>query len=396
MVTVQQAEQIILSKCFTPGTITIPLAQAVGKVLAEEVLADRDFPPFNRVAMDGIAILFDRYTSGQREFKIEGVQAAGETIKKLADQQHCFEVMTGAVLPSGTDTVIRYEDVTIDLGKAHIDINTVSRGQHIHRQGQDARKSEVLLEANTLISPAEVALLATVGHAQVKVLAYPKTAIIASGDELIPVEENPLPHQIRRSNTYAIEAGMRVMGWEGKQFHFPDNREILKDELTKVLADYDVIILSGGISKGKFDYIPEVLQECGIKTDFQHVSQRPGKPFWFGTSASGKIVFALPGNPVSTFMCFYKYIRPWFFKSLGVPEKKLVAVLAQDFSFEPKLTCFLQAKLEQEGGRLMAYPNVGGGSGDFANLKDVNGFLELPFEKSSFKAGEVYPFIPFR
>jgi molybdopterin molybdotransferase len=158
-----------------------------------------------------------------------------------------------------------------------------------------------------------------------------------------------------------------------------------------------VLILSGGVSKGKFDFIPEVLEQLGVQKRFHQVSQRPGKPYWFGaTQDNKKIVFALPGNPVSTFLCFYKYIRPWIMTCCRVDPKPNSAILALDVNFSPSLTYFLQVRTESQNGKLMAYPHVGGGSGDFANLKSVDGFLELPSEKSTFKAGESYPFISFR
>jgi molybdopterin molybdotransferase len=157
-----------------------------------------------------------------------------------------------------------------------------------------------------------------------------------------------------------------------------------------------VLIISGGVSNGKFDFVPQVLQEIGINRLFQGVSQRPGKPFWFGRSDAGKVAFALPGNPVSTFMCFYRYVQPWILKSTGAPARESFAVLGKDFSFPPALTYFLQVSVANEGGRLVAYPVPGGGSGDFANLKNVDGFLELPLERSDFRAGEVFPYFSFR
>jgi molybdopterin molybdotransferase len=396
MITVQEAEAIVLRHCFTPGIITVRLTEAVGRVLAENVYADRDFPPFDRVAMDGIAISFEQYADGTRRFPIQDVQAAGEPVKTLGEPTHCMEVMTGAVLPIGTNTVVRYEDLEIKNSEATVIIDSIIKRQNIHSKGQDAKQKDLLIGRGTLISPAEIALLATVGYGTVQVFNYPRTAIIASGDELIPVSEVPLAHQIRRSNTYAIEASMKMLGWETVQFHFPDDKEILNKELKTILNTFDVIILSGGVSKGKFDYIPDVLKARGIDNKFHQVSQRPGKPFWFGSSAQGKVVFALPGNPVSTFMCFHRFVKPWFLKSLGQSEQPVHAILAKDFKFEPKLTYFLQVMVKNEAGYLMAYPQAGGGSGDFANLKEVNGFLELPLEKTVFKSGEVYPFIPFR
>jgi molybdopterin molybdotransferase len=170
----------------------------------------------------------------------------------------------------------------------------------------------------------------------------------------------------------------------------------MKSVFQKIVEEYDVLIISGGVSKGKFDFIPAALEAAGVKKLFHQVSQRPGKPFWFGSSAKNTIVFALPGNPVSTYMCFYRYITPWLWKSLGVDHPQSSAILAEDFTFSPSLTYFLQVNVSIEKGRLMAYPQPGGGSGDFANLKQVDGFLELPQGNSKFQAGEAFPYHSFR
>ena len=396
MITVKEATAIISDHLFKPGTTTVPSAQACGKVLAEQVVADRDFPPFHRVAMDGIAIRHQAWLDGQRTFVIEAVQAAGETQKQLSDTSHCLEVMTGAILPSGCDAVIRYEDVEIKNQRATIQASGISAWQSIHPQAVDATAGQVLLDTGFLIAPSEVALLASVGKSEVTVFAPPRVAIISTGDELVAVNEIPSAFQIRRSNTYALQSALLREGCEAACFHLEDEKMSMENSLSKIVSDYDVLILSGGVSKGKFDFVPDVLEKVGIRKVFHQVSQRPGKPFWFGASPSGKIAFALPGNPVSTFMCFYKYVKPWLWRSMGVTPEVELAVLASDFSFSYPLTCFLQVAIRNDGGRLIALPQPGGGSGDFANLKKVNGFLELPLESNEFKAGEVYPLISFR
>jgi molybdopterin molybdotransferase len=396
MVNIEEAASIIQSNLYNAKSEVVSIDQAVGRVLAEEVQADRDFPPFNRVAMDGIAIRYESFRTGLRKFFIEGIQAAGEPQKTLMDVNNCVEIMTGAMLPTGADTIVRYEDVEINDKIAKINEEAISQGQHIHTQGQDAMRGEVLLAPGILISSAEVALFASVGKDLIKTFTFPKAAVVASGDELVEIASVPKPHQIRRSNTYAIQAAMKSIGWQAQQYHLPDDPDILKISLASIISENDVIILSGGISKGKFDFIPKVLEEIGVKKLFQQVSQRPGKPFWFGVTDDGKVVFALPGNPVSTYLCFYRYVAPWLWKSMGTERKHAYAILVEDITFQPKVTYFLQVRVENQEGKLMAYPDTGGGSGDFANLKKVDGFLQLPPEKSTFKAGEVFPYFPFR
>ncbi len=396
MISVNEATDIILCNLFNPGIRVVTLEESVGFVLAEDIQADRDFPPFDRVTMDGIAIQYNQFKNGQREFSIVGTQAAGESQKVLTNAHQCFEVMTGAILPKGTDTVIRYEDLSISSSVATITVNKIELRQSIHAQGQDAKKDDLLLSSGMVLSPAEIALLASVGKSSVKIKNFPKTAIISSGDELVDVDKQPLLYQIRRSNTYALQAAMKAMGWSGTQYHMPDEETILEKELRSILQQHDTLILSGGVSKGKFDFIPSVMEKLGVKKLFHQVSQRPGKPFWFGVFGEGKTVFALPGNPVSTFMCFQRYVKPWIISSLGIEFKDQSAILARDFSFAPKLTYFLQVSVVNESGKLMAYPDAGGGSGDFANLKKIDGFLELPMERSEFKAGEAFKFYQFR
>lgn len=394
MVSVEEAESIILSNPFPARTQNVPLEEAAGRVLAEPVFADRDFPPFDRVTMDGIAIRFASLTNQNQAFIIEGTQAAGQSPLKLKHADHCIEVMTGAMLPEGTDTVIRYEDVSISDGVARVAAE-VTKGQSIHVRGQDARQGQILLEPGLTLSAAEIALLASVGKKMVTVVAYPSTAIISTGDELVDIRDTPLPWQVRRSNSYALQAAFRRMQIDATLFHVPDQRDVLATTLADIFQRFQIVVLSGGISKGKFDYVPEALEKLGIRKLFQGVSQRPGKPFWFGKS-SLNTVFALPGNPVSTYLCFYRYIKPWIEKSTGLKPKPQFATLARDFKFQPPLSFFLQVKIENKEGRLLAHPDEGGGSGDFVNLKDIDGFIELPKSRSEFQAGESFLFYPFR
>lgn len=395
MISVSEASAIILSHSIDTGVEEISIQESCGRILREEVRADRDFPPFNRVAMDGIAIGSEAWKNGIRKFPIENIQAAGKQQLRLSKSDSCIEVMTGAMLPLGTDTVIRYEDLEIKALTATVLIHEIQTGDNIHKQSQDAKLNEILLAPGIKISPAEVALMASVGMKKVSVSTFPKTAIISTGDELVPVDLIPLPYQIRRSNSYALQAALLELGCPADQFHIPDQQEILETEVRKILEHYQLIIFSGGVSKGKFDFVPQTLEKNGIQKRFHQVSQKPGKPLWFGTS-SKHVVFALPGNPVSTYMCFYRYIKPWLMKSLNGTHEQKQVVLAANFSFKPPLTYFLQVHVENERGQLKAYPKAAGGSGDFANLKEVTGFVELPAEATEFKAGQVFDYYPFR
>ena len=395
MVSVSEASAIIQSHPFIPRTENIALTQACGRVLAEPIVADRDLPPFDRVAMDGIAIQHAQFAKGDPSFPIEGVAAAGQPQHHLHNAAHCYEVMTGAPLPINTDTVVRYEDLSIADHKARILLDKILPGQNVHQRGADAKKNEALLLPGQIISPAEITIIASVGKSTVKIKTLPEAAIISTGDELVGLDEQPQAHQIRKSNSYALHAALQTLGGTASLYHLTDSKEEIKKTLNNVIAQHDLLILSGGVSQGKFDFIPSVLNELGVVQHFHKVKQKPGKPFWFGTMGT-KTVFALPGNPVSTYLCFYKYIKSWIRKSLGVAYVKNFAILAHDFEFLPDLTCFLEVQTVNEKGRLVAYPQVGRGSGDFANLKKTNGFLELPDGKNHFKGGEIFPVHLFR
>jgi len=396
MITSQKASEIILNNTENFGVEEIPFLESLGRILKEDITADRDFPPFNRVSMDGIAILSESFSKGIKQFSIEGIQAAGSEQLELKNAANCMEVMTGAVLPKNTDAVIPYEQVIIENGNASIQIDEVKHLQNVHLQGNDRNKKDLLIQKNTVISPAEIGVFATVGKSSVKVAKQPKILIISTGDELIDVSKNPLPHQIRRSNVYTLVSLLERLKIKVQTEHITDNKPLLKKKISQFLEDYDVLIFSGAVSKGKFDFLPEVLDEIGVEKLFHKVKQRPGKPFWFGKKNS-KTIFAFPGNPVSTFIGCLKYFYPWYKKSCGIDfQNQNKAILDNDFSFKPELTYFLQVRVENKNGKVYAKPIVGKGSGDLANLADADAFIELPDNKYNFKKGEVFPLIEYR
>lgn len=399
MISVAEATQIVIENSMSLPDEMVPLNLAVGRVLQGCLEADRDFPPFDRVSMDGIAIKFEKFESGQRMFYIENVQAAGAPKLALQDDECCIEVMTGAMLPKGTDTVIRYEDLDVHEAERIVGINTldVKPGQNIHRQGSDRTKYDEIVPSYTLISPAEIGVAATIGHAKLRVAGLPRVCVLSSGDELVEVDEVPLPHQIRKSNVHVMAAVLSTWGIVADLLHLPDDPAAIEATLGDCLEKYDVLLMSGGVSMGKFDHIPAALERLGVWQLFHKVSQRPGKPFWFGRSKQ-VVVFAFPGNPVSSFMCLHRYFRPWLRVSQGLdPIDYQYAVLAEDYFFKPELTYFLQVKLASgQDGRLLATPVTGQGSGDLANLVDADAFIELPLERQQFRAGEAFPVWKFR
>lgn len=403
LTTVKNALETILNSSQEFGIEEVDFIKSLGRVLKEDVIADCDLPPFNRVSMDGIAIAEAAFNSGQRTFKIEGVQAAGSPQLTLKNNNNCLEAMTGAMLPNGCDVVIQYELLTIEHGEATVNLETVRNFQNIHKKGLDRSKGAVLIKKNTLISSAEIGVLATVGKSKVKVAKQPKVMIVSTGNELVEVDQIPAPHQIRRSNVYTLVSLLERLHIKAETAHILDDKQVLETKIEAFLNEYDVLIFSGAVSKGKYDFIPEVLDNLGVQKLFHKVQQRPGKPFWFGKkicaerSRSSKTVFAFPGNPVSTFVNCLKYFYPWYQKSVGLNfENKQQAILSEDFYFKPNLTYFLQVKLSQHEGKIYATPSAGKGSGDLANLVDADAFLELPDDRTDFSKGEVFPVILYR
>jgi molybdopterin molybdotransferase len=414
MISVQEANTIILNSIQDFGVEQVPFLKSVGRILKEDIKADRDFPPFNRVSMDGIAIDFTSFKNGQRSFKVEGIQPAGSEQISLKNPQNCIEVMTGAVLPKNANAVIRYEDITVENGIANINIKTINKDQNVHQKGKDGKIGDVLIHQNKIISAAEIGVLATVGKSMVKVAKQPKVMIISTGDELVAVDETPEAHQIRRSNVFTLVSLLAGLQIPSETDHITDDKPILKSKIKTYLEAYDVLLFSGAVSKGKYDFLPEVLEELGVEKGFHKVAQRPGKPFWFGTfntedvsqNNSNKIeknnnkrqavIFAFPGNPISTFVNCLVYFCAWYQKSVGLIVKEETAILDSDIAFTPNLVYFLQVKLVYKLGQLKAVPVTGNGSGDLASLVNADAFIQLPNDKTDFTKGEVYPVFRYR
>lgn len=395
MVSVEEARTLIKAAVRAYGVETIPLHQGIGRVLREDWTADRDLPPYDRVTMDGIAISYDEGLS-QPTLEIEGLAKAGDPKQTLRDPRKCLEAMTGAVLPDGTDTIIRYEDLEIS-GKEVKILTEVVKGQNVHTQGLDRKKGDLIVQKGALLSAAELGVGASTGCHEISVATLPNVIVISTGDELVEINETPESHQIRRGNVYRIQAQLQKMGITCDADHLVDELDTIIQKLEGYLSSYDVVILSGGVSKGKLDYIPDALKACGVKKIFHKITQRPGKPMWFGQKEGGAVVFGLPGNPVSSFMCFSIYVAMWLNQTLGIPMKAERAVLSEDVEFKPDLTYFLEVSLSQDpSGRLVAHPRKGNGSGDLANLVEAEAFIELTKGSNLYKAGEVYPIFRYR
>ncbi|MDP4250133.1 MAG: molybdopterin molybdotransferase MoeA [Bacteroidota bacterium] len=392
IITTEQAEKIVQSQTRDYGTETIPYESALGNVLAENLFADRDLPAFNRATVDGIAIDYAGYDDGLQSFRIKAIQAAGEIPAAISAKDECIEIMTGAALHTSVDTVIRYEDMLIADGMATINIRDIKKGQNIHLRGKDKREGDLVADANRIISSALTGLAASIGKVNLLVKKLPRVVIITTGDEMVSAEETPAPYQLRRSNSVVIKSVLEKYNIQADRLHVKDDYETIKNEISRCLQTYDVLLMCGGVSMGKFDYVPQALEDTGVKKLFHKVKQRPGKPFWFGTYESGSLIFAFPGNPVSVFLCLHRYFMPWLETSLGIkPSSPGFAMLQSDILFPYPLQYFVQVKLSiNHRGQCLAEPVESNGSGDFSNLIYTDAFMELPMDKGEFRKGEVY------
>jgi molybdopterin molybdotransferase len=405
LITPAEAERHILASIPTLPAEDCPLASAHGRILRAPIRADRDFPPFDRVTMDGFALSHSAITSGRRTFRIQGFQPAGTIPLTLESDETCIEIATGAVLPTGTDCVVPYEDTdrsatspapSSTLGAAYSSAlvtaatitlsdstaESLTPGQSIHRRGSDSGAGTELIATGTRLTAREIAVAASCGVATVRVSLIPRIAVVATGDELVEVENpSPAPHQIRRSNDHALRAALISSGYgRVERFHLRDLKYELETQLKRLLSEFDAIILTGGVSKGKYDFLPTVLAELGVEKIVHGVAQRPGKPFWFGITSRRTPVFALPGNPVSTLTCFHRYVLPALAAmSAAACPRPEYATLAAPFSFKPALAPLIPVRVESApDGRLLAHASPTNTSGDFAGLLGTDGFLELP------------------
>ncbi len=385
MISPVEADALIAGQLICLPIESLPLVQCVGAVLRENIYAERDQPPFDRVAMDGFAVA----TAGLRGGKsllVQAMQAAGDPPLSLASPQHAIEIMTGAVLPAGCDAVIPIEQSRL----AEIEPQTVSFepelriavGQNIHRRGSDVRQGALLLATGVRLGAPEIAVAAGAGMPRIRVSAQPTISVVSTGNEIIEPGEPILAHQVRRSNAYGIVAALRRRGFQRiADEHLPDELGALKARLRVLVQTHDVLILSGGVSAGRLDLVPAALAGIGVREVFHKVAQRPGKPLWFGMAPTGTAVFALPGNPVSTLICLARYVLPALYAAMGetpprAPER---IALAAAVEVRATLAFFMPVKITiDDWGRPWAEPRTTNGSGDYAALTGTDGVVELP------------------
>lgn len=386
LITPEAAQRAIESRWPPAPVEHRPLDQCTGRILRQDVYAERDNPPFDRVCMDGIAVSSTVLASGRRQFTIEALQPAGAPPLTLKLAENAIEVTTGAMLPGGTDCVIPWEQYDVADGIVSLKDGVQCKPfRNVQRRGEDSRPGVPMLTAGIRLGPTDIAVLASAGLASVAVSRQPSFMVVSTGDELIDPGEPIAAHQVRRSNAYAIASALRVRGFERiANDHIRDGEAILAERLNQHLDTCDALILSGGVSHGKFDLVPKVLQQLGVQQIFYEIAQRPGMPMWFGVGPAGQMVFGLPGNPVATLACLVRYVTPAALTAMALRSRSQEQVtLTVPFSPGRDVTQFVPVTVVSA----RATPRPTNGPGDFLGLTGSDGFVELPPQSGDFPTG---------
>jgi molybdopterin molybdotransferase len=384
----EQARQCVLDRLRAsrpePKIERVSLSEAAGRVLAEPITSDRDYPALARSVRDGFAV---RAADLPGELFVIGEVRAGESFSGEMQPGEAVEIMTGAPLPRGADSVVMVEHCTVDGDRVTVP-RTLALGENVSPQASQARENEVLMEAGYRLGFAEIALLAMVGASSVPVYARPQVAILATGDEIVEVNETPLDYQIRNSNVESLAVQVKRAG--GCPIILPIARDLYQAtrELTEHGLRSDMLLLSGGVSAGKYDIVERVLADLGAEFYFDRVLIMPGQPLVFG-KARDRFFFGLPGNPASTMVTFEIFARSAVELLGGQKEATLPLVwskLSRDFRQKTGLTRFLPAVLSADGSQIT--PLAWQGSGDVPSLARANAFLVTEPDRESWAAGD--------
>lgn len=401
MLSVAQAQTAILEKVEQLPAKAVRLgAAALGLALAEETRSDRDSPPFDKAMMDGYAVRSQDLAQGEADLEVVEVLTAGKTPQKEVAQGQASQIMTGAPLPQGADAVVIVERSRAS-GSRVILTDQPKPGQNILPRGREMRAGEVILSPGACLRPQEIGVLAGLGRGDVNAIPRPLVSILSTGDEVVDVHQQPGPGQIRNTNGPMLLAQVQRAGGVARTMLIvPDEREQLRRAIRQGLEEGDAVVLSGGVSMGKLDLVPEVLQELGVAAHVHKVAMKPGKPMYFGVWSGGaeakpKFVFGLPGNPVSSLVCFELFVRPALRKMRGlVPGPCVIAaVLQEDFPYRTDRSTYHPARLEMASDGWTVRPTPWFGSPDLRGVMAANAFLVLPEGDCVHRAGEKYPVV---
>lgn len=385
MISFEQAYETVMSSAFKTGTETVSFIESLNRVLAEDIASDMDMPPFNKSTVDGFACR--KEDLGQNMVIVETI-AAGMNPTKVVLAKQCSRIMTGAVLPEGADMVFMVEDSVI-LPSGEVKYTGSFTKENIAFKGEDIVNGDIVLKKGKLIRPQEVAVMASVGKTSVVVSKKPVVAVISSGDELVEPYSNPGLSQIRNSNAYQLLAQLLRAGALGKYYGIAsDNKDETYELVKQAISECDIVLITGGVSMGDFDFIPGVIERAGVKILFSRVNVQPGKPTTFGIH-SDALVFGLPGNPVSSFTQFELLVRPLICKMMGYELNPVEIKFPMKVSFSRRLAdrqAFIPVILTTDG---MVSPVEYHGSAHISALSLSDGIISLPAGIKSIDKGEI-------
>lgn len=402
MITYEQAIRAVLDHAFTLPTRPMRTEKALGYVLAEATVANHDSPLFDNSAVDGFGVRTTDIQNASPEtpvrLRLIGTIRAGDVVGDVNLQLGCaMKILTGAAVPPGIDAVVMKEFA--EVGEGHVRLTRpAERGENIRRKGEEYISGSRALEPGVRITPAVVGLLAALGYASCKVYRKPKVTLICTGNELVSPGEALKPGQIYDSNSYALAAALKEMGIEADVVtRVVDDKEPLKQHIGKALQQSDVVITVGGISVGDYDFVKDVMAELKVQTVFSRVAIKPGKPNFFGTYVHDgaeltgkKLVFGLPGNPVSALCSYHQFIRPALLKMMGLDKDTRMtfeAILGSDLKKKAGRLEFVRGILSTQGGKWVVHPTRAQGSHMIGGLAQANCLIHFPLEQERISKG---------
>jgi len=401
LISVTEAQSLILAEARSFGSEKVTLEKTLGRVLAQDVIADRDYPPFNRATMDGYAVVAEEY-SAAKAYEVSKTILAGDTQRSRAlrnSGESAIKIMTGAAVPPPFDAVIRREDAREDSGSVRFNLPIVGPWHSIARQGEDLKAREKIATKGSVMNGVLAGFLASLGIYRPAVAKLPRVAIITTGKEVVPAGKKPKPHEIRNANLFALRALLNDYNIASlRTFHVVDDRKQISRAIAAHL-DCDILLLTGGVSAGDSDFVPEVLAEHGVKKIFHKVAMKPGKPLWFGLRQK-TAVFAIPGNPFSCQVVFKVFVAPFLRRSLGMPSAhELRLPLQRERQKKDSLQHYFPVRLVAPA--VTASFNVlqvmpFNSSGDVRAALFSDGIARHPADAATVDAGALVDFLPWR
>ena len=395
MISVAEAIQIVRQHTPALPSEMVEIQSALGRVLAGNIVADSDLPPFDRSQMDGYAVRAEDVVYAPVRLRIVGESAAGRGWHNQLEEGQAVRIMTGAPVPAGADSVQQVE-LTHELKDGTVVelLESVELGRSIVKQGAEIRSGETILNAGTTINAAMMAVLAAFGYARVEVSRRPRVGVLATGTELVPIDQKPGQDQIRDSNNYSIGAYAELGGAVVERLPLSgDETSLLKKQITTAAERCDMIVTSGGVSMGVYDLTKSALKELDAEIFFERVALRPGKPTVFARLPNGTLVFGLPGNPVSVSVTFNLFARAALLAMQGATEpalKQETAALARSAKGTMERESYLPAQLTtNDDGQLIAFPLKWGGSSDFVAFAVATALVIVPANVKAIEAGSL-------